>query len=145
MHLHKPSASTRETRAPSGFPQPVGAMLRFVQEQIGGEVIVGLAITNVVLWLLLRPPGVPRAMYLGEIFGTTAILLFSCALVLTTRSYIRHNTTFPWEGRERRVPEIGAKEVRHAEKALAVHRRAGLKPSGGDIDSPPIDRSEETP
>jgi predicted ferric reductase len=57
-----------------------------VQQQVGGEVIVGLAITNVVLWVLLRPPGVPGTMYLGEIFATTAIVLLSCSLVLATRA-----------------------------------------------------------
>ncbi|MFL5654674.1 MAG: hypothetical protein ACJ8CB_10925, partial [Ktedonobacteraceae bacterium] len=69
MEAHKPSERTRDT--PSGFTQQVGAVLRFVQQQVGGEVIVGLAITNVVLWVLLRPPGVAGTMYLGEIFATT--------------------------------------------------------------------------
>jgi len=57
-----------------------------VQHQVGGEVIVGLAITNVVLWVLLRPPGVPGTMYVGEILATTAIVLLSCSLVLATRA-----------------------------------------------------------
>jgi hypothetical protein len=56
-----------------------------VQQQIGGEVIVGLALTNVVLWVLLRPPGVAGTMYPAEIFATTAIVLLSCSLVLATR------------------------------------------------------------
>jgi predicted ferric reductase len=86
MDAHKPAAITRDTLAPSGFTQQVGAVLRFVQQQVGGEVIVGLAITNVVLWVLLRPPGVPAIMYLGEIFATTAIVLLSCSLVLATRA-----------------------------------------------------------
>src|SRR5260370_4205162 len=86
MDAHKPSEITRDTLAPSGFTQQVGAVLRFVQHQVGGEVIVGLAITNVVLWVLLRPPGVPGTMYLGEIFATTAIVLLSCSLVLATRA-----------------------------------------------------------
>src|SRR5207244_2017930 len=47
--------------------------------------IVGLASTNVVLWVLLRPPGVAGTMYPGEIFATTAIVLLSCSLVLATR------------------------------------------------------------
>src|SRR2546425_3963833 len=84
MEAHKQSESTRDT--PSGFTQQVGAVLRFVQQQVGGEVIVGLALTNVVLWVLLRPPGVPGTMYLGEIFATTAIVLLSCSLVLATRA-----------------------------------------------------------
>ena len=78
--------SHRKALAPSGFTQQVGAVLRLVQHQIGGEVIVGLALTNVVLWVLLRPPGVPGTMYLGEIFATTAIVLLSCSLVLATRA-----------------------------------------------------------
>src|SRR5260370_10430520 len=86
MDAHKPSEITRDTRAPYGFTQQVGAVFRFVQHQVGGEVIVGLAITNVVLWVLLRPPGVPGIMYLGEIFATTAIVLLSCSLVLATRA-----------------------------------------------------------
>src|SRR2546421_9806840 len=86
MDAHKPSEITRDTLAPSGFTQQVGAVLRLVQHQVGGEVIVGLALTNVVLWVLLRPPGVPGTMYLGEIFATTAIILLSCSLVLATRA-----------------------------------------------------------
>src|SRR3989440_12701133 len=86
MDAHKPSEITRDPLAPSGFTQQVGAVLRLVQHQVGGEVIVGLALTNVVLWVLLRPPGVPGTMYLGEIFATTAIVLLSCSLVLATRA-----------------------------------------------------------
>src|SRR2546423_10073714 len=86
MNAHKQAERTRDTLAPSGFTQQVGAVFRFVQQQVGGEVIVGLAITNVVLWVLLRPPGVPGTMYLGEIFATTAIVLLSCSLVLATRA-----------------------------------------------------------
>jgi predicted ferric reductase len=84
MDAHKQAERTRDT--PSGFTQQVGAVLRFVQQQVGGEVIAGLAITNVVLWVLLRPPGIPGTMYLGEIFATTAIVLLSCSLVLATRA-----------------------------------------------------------
>jgi len=86
MDAHKQAERTRDTLAPSGFTQQVGAVLRFVQRHVGGEVIVGLAITNVVLWVLLRPPGVAGTMYLGEIFATTAIVLLSCSLVLATRA-----------------------------------------------------------
>src|SRR5437868_1133615 len=86
MDVHKPSERTRDTLATSGFTQQVGAVLRFVQQQVGGEVIVGLAITNVVLWVLLRPPAVPGTMYVGEILATTAIVLLSCSLVLATRA-----------------------------------------------------------
>src|SRR2546421_13129999 len=86
MDAHKPSERTRDTLAPLGFTQQVGAVLRLVQHQVGGEVIVRLALTNVVLWVLLRPPGVPGTMYLGEIFATRAIVLLSCSLVLGTRA-----------------------------------------------------------
>src|SRR5260221_3434029 len=86
MDAHKPSEIIRDTLAPSGFAQQAGAVLRFVQQQVGGEVIVGLAIINVVLWVLLRPPDVPGTMYVGEIFATTAIVLLSCSLVLATRA-----------------------------------------------------------
>ena len=86
MGAHKQAERTRDTLAPSGFTQQVEAVLRLVQHQVGGEVIVGLAITNVVLWVLLRPPGVPGTMYVGEIFATTAIVLLSCSLVLATRA-----------------------------------------------------------
>src|SRR5256714_227214 len=86
MDAHKHSERTRNKLAPWGFTQQVGAVLRFVQQQVGGEVIVGLAITNVVLWVLLRPSGVAGTMYVGEIFATTAIVLLSCSLVLATRA-----------------------------------------------------------
>src|SRR5437660_277009 len=86
MDARKQAERTRDTLAPSGFTQQAGAVLRFVQQQVGGEVIVGLAITNVVLWVLLRPPGVPGTMYVGEILATTAIVLLSCSLVLATRA-----------------------------------------------------------
>src|SRR5205814_9966278 len=86
MDAHKPAERTPDTLAPSGFTQQVGAVFRFVQQQVGGEVIVGLAITNVVLWVLLRPSGVAGTMYVGEIFATTAIVLLSCSLVLATRA-----------------------------------------------------------
>ena len=52
MGAHKQAERTRDTLAPSGFTQQVEAVLRLVQQQVGGEVIVGLAITNVVLWVL---------------------------------------------------------------------------------------------
>src|SRR5260221_2549195 len=86
MDANKQAERTVEPLAPSGCTQQVGAVLRFVQHQVGGEVIVGLAIINIVLWVLLRPPGVAGTMYLGEIFATTAIVLLSCSLVLATRA-----------------------------------------------------------
>jgi predicted ferric reductase len=43
-----------------------------------------VAAGSVALWLLARPPGQPGERYVGEICGVEAMLLFSCALVLTT-------------------------------------------------------------
>src|SRR5205807_206259 len=65
MNAHKQAERTRDTLAPSGFTQQVGAVFRCLQHQVGGEVIVGLAITNVVLWLLLLwalAPGLSAVM-----------------------------------------------------------------------------------
>src|SRR5436305_15333931 len=98
MEAHKQSESTRDT--PSGFTQQVGAVLRFVQQQVGGEVIVGRALTNVVLWVLLRPPGVPGTMYLGEIIATTAVVLLSCSLVLATRAPFLERLSFCFNQKE---------------------------------------------
>src|SRR5260370_24435680 len=109
MDAHKQSQITRDTLAPSGFTQQVGAVLRFVQQQIGGEVIVGLALTNVVLWVVLRPPGVPGTMYLGEVFATTAIVPLSCSLVLATRTpllqrfFLVRLHLYLWRPRHRRA------------------------------------------
>jgi hypothetical protein len=60
MDAHKPSEITRDTLAPSGFTQQVGAVLRFVQHQVGGEVIVvGLALASALIaWLAIRVPKV---------------------------------------------------------------------------------------
>src|SRR5258708_2049364 len=60
MAAHKPSERTRDTLAPSGFTQQVGAVLRFVQQQVGGEGIVGLALTHVGRWVLLLWALAPR-------------------------------------------------------------------------------------
>ena len=51
----------------------------------GGLIIVGIAVFTVLLWLLFRPENQPTGRYLGEIFGTTAIVLFTCSLVLATK------------------------------------------------------------
>lgn len=60
--------------------------LSSAQHAIGGSMIVGLTVATVLLWLLWRPPGQPTSRYLGELVGTTAILLFSCSLVLATKA-----------------------------------------------------------
>lgn len=60
-------------------------LLGYMQHALGGGTIIGLTIATILLWFLFRPPGQPTSRYLGEILGTTAILLFSCSLVVTTR------------------------------------------------------------
>src|SRR5438128_10860567 len=100
MDVHKPSERTPDTLATSGVTQQVGTVLRFVQQQIRAEVIVGLALTNVVLLVLLRPPRVPGTMYLGEIFATTALVLLSCSLVLATRAPFLERLSFCFNQKE---------------------------------------------
>ena len=63
-----------------------GNTTRNIQHMLGGGFIIVLTILTVLLWLLLRPTNALTAGYLGEIVGTIAILLFSCALVLATRA-----------------------------------------------------------
>ncbi len=57
-----------------------------MQRALGGGIIIGLTIVTIVLWFLFRPTGQPTSRYLGEILGTTAILLFSCSLFLATKA-----------------------------------------------------------
>src|SRR5437763_2557733 len=57
-----------------------------MQRTLGGGTIIGLTIVTVLLWFLFRPTGQPTSRYLGEMLGTTAILLFSCSLVLATKA-----------------------------------------------------------
>jgi len=56
-----------------------------VKRSAGGVIIVGIAVFTVLLWLLVKPENQPPGRYLGEIFGTTAIVLFTCSLVLATK------------------------------------------------------------
>jgi predicted ferric reductase len=51
---------------------------------LGPTLLALVAVGNVVLWLLARPPDQPTGRYDGEIFGAEAVLLFSCTLVLAT-------------------------------------------------------------
>src|SRR6266704_3500367 len=60
--------------------------LEFMQRAFGGGTIIGITIVTIVLWFLFRPTGQPTSRYLGEMLGTTAILLFSCSLVLATKA-----------------------------------------------------------
>jgi predicted ferric reductase len=50
----------------------------------GATALVAIAIAYVVLWVVARPAHEPTARYIGEICGATALLLFSCSLVLAT-------------------------------------------------------------
>src|SRR5437763_16447119 len=61
-------------------------ILGVMQRALGGGIIIGLTIATILLWFLFRPAGQPTSRYLGEILGTTAILLFSCSLVLATKA-----------------------------------------------------------
>src|SRR5436309_1687571 len=60
--------------------------LRSMQRALGVGIIIVLTIATILLWLLFRPAGQPTSRYLGEILGTTAIVLFSCSLVLATKA-----------------------------------------------------------
>src|SRR5438270_3641822 len=61
-------------------------LLGYMQHALGGGIIIGLTIATIVLWFLFRPAGQPTSRYLGEILGTTAIVLFSCSLVVATKA-----------------------------------------------------------
>src|SRR5438128_12307200 len=60
--------------------------LESMQRALGGGTIIGITIATILLWFLFRPAGQPTSRYLGEILGTTAILLFSCSLVVATKA-----------------------------------------------------------
>jgi predicted ferric reductase len=51
---------------------------------LGVALVALAAIGNVILWLVGRPADQPNARFIGELCGAEAVLLFSCALVLTT-------------------------------------------------------------
>ncbi len=72
-------ASDKDT-CPARFPSHRGEVLRFMQRSLGGGIIVSIKIITILLWLLFRPPSQPTSRYLGEILGTTAIVLFSCRI-----------------------------------------------------------------
>jgi hypothetical protein len=50
----------------------------------GVAAVVGVALANIVLWLLARPDGQPAGRFFGELLGAEAVLLFSLSLVLAT-------------------------------------------------------------
>jgi predicted ferric reductase len=51
---------------------------------LGSALVVGIAIANLVLWVVARPSHQPTGRYIGEICGAEAVLLLSLSLVLTT-------------------------------------------------------------
>src|SRR6266576_2085192 len=73
---------TSQSKRPLYEREILGVMPR----ALGGGIIIGLTIATIVLWFLFRPAGQPTSRYLGEILGTTAIVLFSCSLVLATKA-----------------------------------------------------------
>jgi predicted ferric reductase len=51
---------------------------------LGATVLAAVALGNVGLWLVARPPNEPAVRYVGELFGAEAVLLLSCSLALAT-------------------------------------------------------------
>jgi len=70
----------------SKHPLNMRELLGYMQHALGGGTIIGLTIVTILLWFLFRPTGQPTSRYLGEMLGTTAILLFSCSLVVATKA-----------------------------------------------------------
>jgi len=58
--------------------------LRAEEPTPGGVALVTVAVANVVLWFVSRPPLQPTGRFIGEICGAEAVLLFSCTLLLAT-------------------------------------------------------------
>jgi hypothetical protein len=77
------SSTTSWRRVPGGPACAHGALVASGRLGRGGCARV-VAAGNMALWLLARPPGQPGERYVGEICGVEAVLLFSCALMLTT-------------------------------------------------------------
>ena len=79
---HLSDKNTRHAK----HPLNVRELLGYLQQTLGGGTIIGLTIVTILLWFLFRPPGQPTSRYLGEILGTTAIVLFACSLMLATKA-----------------------------------------------------------
>ncbi len=74
--------NTKQSKHPLHEREP----LRFMQRALGGGTIIGITIVTILLWFLFRPTGQPTSRYLGEMLGTTAIVLFSCSLIVATKA-----------------------------------------------------------
>lgn len=81
-----PPPSAPESHFPPETASRRHAALQRLYHALGGTIIVALTLVTILLWLLLRPAESLTGMYLGEMVGTTAIVLFSCSLVLATKA-----------------------------------------------------------
>jgi predicted ferric reductase len=86
MTVQTEASPSNKTPHTPKHPLNARAWLGSLQNALGGGTIIGLTIFTILLWLLLRPPDQPMSSYLGEILGTTAILLFSCSLIIATKA-----------------------------------------------------------
>src|SRR6266851_384259 len=74
--------NTSQSKRPLHEREILGVM----QRALGGGTIISITIVTILLWFLFRPTGQPTSRYLGEMLGTTTILLFSCSLVVATKA-----------------------------------------------------------
>lgn len=84
--MAKSAASPSDTNRQQPKPLHTRKIQAWIQHSLGGGAIISLTIVTMLSWFLLRPIGQPTSRYLGEMLGTIAILLFSCALVLATKA-----------------------------------------------------------
>src|SRR5690242_13450622 len=78
--------SSDKNTSQSKHPLHKRELLGVMQRSLGGGTIIGITIVTILLWFLFRPAGQPTSRYLGEMLGTTAILLFSCSLIVATKA-----------------------------------------------------------
>src|SRR5690242_4364247 len=76
--------TARAARAPAHVRPAPSADPPAPRDWVGPAILCGLAVGNVVVWLLARPSGAPGGRYAGEVLGVEAVLLFSSSLVLAT-------------------------------------------------------------
>jgi predicted ferric reductase len=88
-----PTVCGKLTRLDCGIPQTIGARTDASNGRarddpavpsLGETLLAAVATGNVALWLVARPPNQATGRYVGELCGAEAVLLLSCALVLTT-------------------------------------------------------------